>query len=126
VPNVDGQSWDVLQIYFKEYYGPTALRGDLAAASERNSACRMVTSSICQAERLASMANIKSPRRRGKPGAWTVMYDLSGYSGGHLFVFDPSAMDSGKADPGDPAPNQATRGAIRVTWATLTGPRASG
>ncbi|MGE5610753.1 MAG: hypothetical protein ACM359_15995 [Bacillota bacterium] len=25
VPNPDGQSWDVLQIYFKEYYGPTWL-----------------------------------------------------------------------------------------------------
>lgn len=25
VPNQDGQSWDVLQIYFKEYYGPTWL-----------------------------------------------------------------------------------------------------
>ncbi|MBC8218613.1 MAG: hypothetical protein H8E73_09120, partial [Planctomycetes bacterium] len=25
VPNHDGQSWDVLQIYFKEYYGPTWL-----------------------------------------------------------------------------------------------------
>lgn len=25
VPNRDGQSWDVLQIYFKEYYGPTWL-----------------------------------------------------------------------------------------------------
>jgi outer membrane protein assembly factor BamB len=25
VPNLDGQSWDVLQIYFKEYYGPTWL-----------------------------------------------------------------------------------------------------
>src|SRR5690349_15845078 len=23
VPNLDGQSWDLLQIYFKEYYGPT-------------------------------------------------------------------------------------------------------
>ena len=25
VPNPDGQSWDLLQIYFKEYYGPTWL-----------------------------------------------------------------------------------------------------
>lgn len=25
VPNLNGQSWDVLQIYFKEYYGPTWL-----------------------------------------------------------------------------------------------------
>ncbi len=25
VPNHDGQSWDVLQVYFKEYYGPTWL-----------------------------------------------------------------------------------------------------
>jgi len=25
VPNLDGKSWDVLQIYFKEYYGPTWL-----------------------------------------------------------------------------------------------------
>jgi hypothetical protein len=25
VPNADGKSWDVLQIYFKEYYGPTWL-----------------------------------------------------------------------------------------------------
>ncbi len=25
VPNLDGQSWDLLQIYFKEYYGPTWL-----------------------------------------------------------------------------------------------------
>jgi len=25
VPNPDGQSWDVLQVYFKEYYGPTWL-----------------------------------------------------------------------------------------------------
>jgi hypothetical protein len=25
VPNRDGKSWDVLQIYFKEYYGPTWL-----------------------------------------------------------------------------------------------------
>jgi hypothetical protein len=25
VPNPDGQSWDELQIYFKEYYGPTWL-----------------------------------------------------------------------------------------------------
>ena len=25
VPNPDGKSWDVLQIYFKEYYGPTWL-----------------------------------------------------------------------------------------------------
>ena len=23
VPNPDGKSWDVLQLYFKEYYGPT-------------------------------------------------------------------------------------------------------
>ena len=28
VPNPDGKSWDLLQIYFKEYYGPhLALRG---------------------------------------------------------------------------------------------------
>jgi hypothetical protein len=26
VPNPDGRSWDVLQIYFKEYYGPTWLQ----------------------------------------------------------------------------------------------------
>ena len=25
VPNVDGKTWDVLQVYFKEYYGPTWL-----------------------------------------------------------------------------------------------------
>ena len=25
VPNLDGKTWDVLQIYFKEYYGPTWL-----------------------------------------------------------------------------------------------------
>jgi hypothetical protein len=25
VPNPDGQTWDLLQIYFKEYYGPTWL-----------------------------------------------------------------------------------------------------
>jgi hypothetical protein len=25
VPNLDGKSWDVLQLYFKEYYGPTWL-----------------------------------------------------------------------------------------------------
>ncbi len=25
VPNPDGKSWDLLQIYFKEYYGPTWL-----------------------------------------------------------------------------------------------------
>src|SRR5215831_9672987 len=25
VPNLDGKSWDVLQVYFKEYYGPTWL-----------------------------------------------------------------------------------------------------
>ena len=25
VPNPDGQSWDLLQIYFKEYYGPAWL-----------------------------------------------------------------------------------------------------
>ena len=25
VPNRDGKSWDVLQVYFKEYYGPTWL-----------------------------------------------------------------------------------------------------
>src|SRR5262245_61806374 len=25
VPNLDGKSWDLLQIYFKEYYGPTWL-----------------------------------------------------------------------------------------------------
>lgn len=25
VPNLDGQSWDALQLYFKEYYGPTWL-----------------------------------------------------------------------------------------------------
>ncbi|MDH4239485.1 MAG: hypothetical protein OEW48_07975, partial [Phycisphaerae bacterium] len=25
VPNIDGKTWDVLQIYFKEYYGPTWL-----------------------------------------------------------------------------------------------------
>ena len=25
VPNPDGESWDVLQLYFKEYYGPTWL-----------------------------------------------------------------------------------------------------
>ena len=25
VPNTDGQTWDVLQVYFKEYYGPTWL-----------------------------------------------------------------------------------------------------
>ena len=25
VPNPDGKSWDVLQVYFKEYYGPTWL-----------------------------------------------------------------------------------------------------
>jgi hypothetical protein len=31
VPNPDGKSWDVLQIYFKEYYGPTWLHAvDLA------------------------------------------------------------------------------------------------
>src|SRR5678815_220547 len=24
VPNVDGKSWDLLQIYFKEYYGPVS------------------------------------------------------------------------------------------------------
>jgi len=25
VPNLDGKTWDVLQVYFKEYYGPTWL-----------------------------------------------------------------------------------------------------
>jgi len=25
VPNPDGKTWDLLQIYFKEYYGPTWL-----------------------------------------------------------------------------------------------------
>lgn len=25
VPNADGASWDVLQLYFKDYYGPTWL-----------------------------------------------------------------------------------------------------
>src|SRR5262245_64467664 len=25
VPNPDGNSWDVLEVYFKEYYGPTWL-----------------------------------------------------------------------------------------------------
>ncbi len=33
VPNLDGKSWDVLQIYFKEYYGPTWLYAiDLSTA----------------------------------------------------------------------------------------------
>jgi hypothetical protein len=36
VPNPDGKSWDVLQLYFKEYYGPTWLYAiDLGTAEVR-------------------------------------------------------------------------------------------
>ena len=40
VPNPDGKSWDVLQIYFKEYYGPTWLHavdlGETADAHQKS------------------------------------------------------------------------------------------
>ena len=36
VPNLDGKSWDVLQVYFKEYYGPTWLYAvDLGSGAVR-------------------------------------------------------------------------------------------
>src|SRR2546427_5541678 len=37
VPNFDGKSWDLLQIYFKEYYGPTWLCAvDLGTGDVKN------------------------------------------------------------------------------------------
>ena len=79
VPNPDGQSWDVLQIYFKEYYGPTWLFAvDLGTGEVKK-------------QRLADHHQFYlSGRALGFDGKYYIACPSRKTWNMHLFVYDPA------------------------------------
>ncbi len=79
VPNPDGKSWDVLQIYFKEYYGPTWLFAiDLGTGRVKK-------------QRLADHHQFYlSGRALGFDGKYYIATPSRKTWNMHLFVYDPA------------------------------------
>ena len=72
VPNPDGKSWDLLQIYFKEYYGPTWLCAvDLGTGEVKKQRLANGHQFYLSGRCSVSMASSTSQRHRAAPGAWT-------------------------------------------------------
>jgi hypothetical protein len=80
VPNLDGKSWDVLQIYFKEYYGPTWLCAiDLGTGQVRK-------------QRLADHHQFYlSGRALGFDGKYYIATPSRKTGSMDLFVYDPAS-----------------------------------
>jgi hypothetical protein len=92
VPNPDGKSWDVLQIYFKEYYGPTWLQAiDLGTGEVKR-------------QRLADGHQFYlSGRALGFDGKYYIATPSRRTWSMGLFVYDPatnSVEDRGEIVPG--------------------------
>jgi hypothetical protein len=92
VPNPDGQSWDLLQIYFKEYYGPTWLHAvDLGAGEVKK-------------QRLADGHQFYlSGRALGFDGKYYIATPSRRTWSMGLFVYDPATNtleDRGEIVPG--------------------------
>jgi outer membrane protein assembly factor BamB len=92
VPNPDGKSWDVLQIYFKEYYGPTWLHAvDLGTGEVKKQRLADGHQFYLSGRALGSDGKfyIATPSRR----TWSMA----------LFVYDPATNtveDRGEIVPG--------------------------
>ncbi len=92
VPNLDGKSWDVLQLYFKEYYGPTWLCVfDLGTGEVKK-------------QRLPDHFQFYlSGRALGPDGKYYIATPDSRTWSMHLFVYDPATNlveDRGESVPG--------------------------
>ena len=79
VPNTDGKSWDLLQIYFKEYYGPTWLYAvDLGSGDVKK-------------QRLPDGHQFYlSGRALGFDGKFYIATPSRRTGNMHLFVYDPA------------------------------------
>lgn len=80
VPNPDGETWDLLQIYFKEYYGPTWLYAfDLGTRQVRK-------------QRLPDGFQFYlSGRALGFDGKYYIATPFRRTGNMHLFVYDPAS-----------------------------------
>jgi hypothetical protein len=80
VPNLDGKSWDLLQIYFKEYYGPTWL-----------CAVDFGTGEVKKQRLPDGFQFYLSGRALGFDGKYYIAMPSRKTWSMHLFVYDPAA-----------------------------------
>lgn len=80
VPNKDGKSWDVLQIYFKEYYGPTWLY-----------AIDLGTGTVNKQRLPDNFQFYLSGRALGFDGKYYIATPFRRTGNMHLFVYDPDS-----------------------------------
>ena len=88
VPNLDGKSWDVLQSYFKEYYGPTWLYVFDLGTGQMNVHRRQLIMIVFVAKVTAVLAqavaagqshdNTIAPASNGSASPWSQPVRLSG------------------------------------------------